>query len=160
MPQSKATWMHSNPTFVQPKRNLFKKYGHYHIKTHPHSQHFQKQRIIWWYILRQNITRHAYSLFTIIIVIIRRNTRFLYKSQSSWLSINHGKIGTDQTCQLVVPSASGNNPLLILFDLDRNYIFSKKILNRNKYYIKNAYGNILNIHKNRGLKLQLHRLDN
>ena len=34
------------------------------------------------------------------------------------------------------------------------------IPNSNKKYIKNAYANILKIHKNRGLKPQLHRLDN
>ena len=68
-------------------------------------------------------------------------------------------MGTDKTCQLVVPSTSGNNYLLILFDLDINFIFAKTIPNRNKHYIKNSNANILKIHKNRGLKPQFHRLD-
>ena len=71
-----------------------------------------------------------------------------------------GKIGTDQKGQFVVPSFSGNNYLLVLFDLDINSIFFKQILNCTKPSIKNAYANILNILKNRRIKPQLHRLDN
>ena len=71
-----------------------------------------------------------------------------------------GKIGTDKTGRLVVPSVSGNNYLLILFDFDSNSIFSKTIPNRTKHSIKNSYTNILKILTNRGLKPQLHRLEN
>ena len=70
------------------------------------------------------------------------------------------KKGTDKTVQLVVPSVSSNNYLLILFDIDINSMFAKTIPNCNKHYIKYAYANILEIHKNRGLKHQLHTLDN
>ena len=38
-----------------------------------------------------------------------------------------GKIGTDKTCQLLVPSVSGNNYLLIIFYHDSNSIFAKTI---------------------------------
>ena len=71
-----------------------------------------------------------------------------------------GKIGTDKTGQFVIPSASGNNYLLILFDLDSNSICAEPIPNLTKNSIKNAYSNILNILKNREPKSQLHILDN
>ena len=55
------------------------------------------------------------------------------------------KIVTDKVDKLVVPSISGNNYLLILFDIDRSSVFSRTIPNRNKHYIKNIYANILKI---------------
>ena len=54
-----------------------------------------------------------------------------------------GKIGTDQKSRFAVPSFSGNNYLLILFDFDNNSIFSKPIPNRTKHSSKNAHANIL-----------------
>ena len=50
--------------------------------------------------------------------------------------------------------------LLILFYIDTNYIFPEPIPNRIKRSIKYAYAKILRINKNRGLKPQLHRLEN
>ena len=70
------------------------------------------------------------------------------------------KIGTYQTDWFIVPSFSGNNYLLILFDIDINSILSLLITNRIKHFINNAYANILKILKNGGLKHQLHILDN
>ena len=63
-----------------------------------------------------------------------------------------GKIGTDQTGRFAVPYISGNNYLLILFDIERNSIFDKLIPNHTKNSNNNAYANTLNIIKNRELK--------
>ena len=71
-----------------------------------------------------------------------------------------GKVGTDQTGRFVVPSFSGNNYLLILFDIDINYILLEPIPNCTKHSIKNTYAKILKINKNRGFKPQLNRLEN
>ena len=54
----------------------------------------------------------------------------------------------------------GNNYLLILFNFYRNPIFAEPITNYTKHSIKNAYANILKILTNRGLKPQLHILEN
>ena len=82
--------MHAQQSNIRStKKEPLKKYGHYHINAQPHSQHYQKQIIIWWYILRQHSNRHVHFLFTIIIVIIQRNTR--YESHLSFLSIHHWK---------------------------------------------------------------------
>ena len=70
------------------------------------------------------------------------------------------KFRTDQTDQLFLQSVSGNNYLLVLFDLDRNYIFAEPKPNHTKHSIKNASANSRKIIKNRGLKSQLNRLDN
>ena len=70
------------------------------------------------------------------------------------------KIGTDQTGRFFVPSISRKNYFLIIFDFDRNYIFAELLTNCTKHSIKNAYANILKILKNRGIKPQLHRLEN
>ena len=71
-----------------------------------------------------------------------------------------GKKIIDHKGQFIVPPVSEKKYPLILFDLDRNFIFAEPIPNRTKHSIKRAYANILKILQNRGLKPQLHILDN
>jgi hypothetical protein len=50
-----------------------------------------------------------------------------------------GQIYTDQTGRFVIPSSSGNNYLMILYDWDSNHIFAQPFKNRTAACIKQAY---------------------
>ena len=67
---------------------------------------------------------------------------------------------TGKTVRFFVPSVSGKNYHFILFNVDSSFIFAEPMPIHTKKSIKNYYDNILKKIKNRGLKLQLHILDN
>lgn len=71
-----------------------------------------------------------------------------------------GKIFTDQTGRFVLPSSTGNNYLLVLYDYDSNYIDAVPIQNRSARSILNAFKTSHNRLVKAGLRPQLHRLDN
>jgi hypothetical protein len=72
-----------------------------------------------------------------------------------------GQIYTDQTGHFVViPSSSGHNDLMVLYDWDSNHIFAQPFKNRTSHCIKDAYKAL---HKRlcaAGLRPKLQRLDN
>ena len=71
-----------------------------------------------------------------------------------------GKVGSDQTGRFIVPSTTGNNYIFVLYDYDSNSIHAEPIPNRKQESIKNAYEKVLRLLQRRGLRPQLHRLDN
>jgi hypothetical protein len=60
----------------------------------------------------------------------------------------------------LVPSISGNQYLLVLYDYDSNFIHAKPMKNRTKEMILAAYHHALILFKSWGLLLKLATLDN
>jgi hypothetical protein len=71
-----------------------------------------------------------------------------------------GQIHTDQTGQFIVPSSTGNNYLLILYDYDSNSILAEPMRNRTGQCILLAYKAVHARLVAAGLRPQLQRLDN
>ena len=71
-----------------------------------------------------------------------------------------GQVYTDQTGKMVVPSVSGMNYCLILYDFDSNPIWAVPIPSRTKHQILKAMKQAFKLLESRGLKPQLQRLDN
>ena len=71
-----------------------------------------------------------------------------------------GQIHTDQTGQFIVPSSTGNNYLLILYDNDSNSILAEPMRNRTGQCILLAYKAVHARLVAAGLRPQLQRLDN
>ena len=71
-----------------------------------------------------------------------------------------GRISSDQTGRFVTPSSNGNNYLLIVYDYDSNMIFAEPMKSRTGPDHIKAFKTIHAILTSRGLRPQLHRLDN
>jgi hypothetical protein len=72
----------------------------------------------------------------------------------------HGQVYSDQTGRFIIPSSSGNNYIMIVYDFDSNSIFAQPFKNRTAACILDAY-KILHEHLlQAGLKPRLQRLDN
>jgi hypothetical protein len=72
----------------------------------------------------------------------------------------NGQVYSDQTGRFVIPSSSGNNYIMVLYDYDSNSIFAQPSKNRTAACILDAY-KILHKHLTQaGLKPRLQRLDN
>jgi hypothetical protein len=71
-----------------------------------------------------------------------------------------GQIYTDPTGHFLVPSISGNQYLLVLYDYDSNFIHAKPMKNRTKETILAAYRRVLILFKSRALQPKLATLDN
>jgi len=71
-----------------------------------------------------------------------------------------GKIHTDQTGQFIIPSSTGNNYLLIVYDYDSNSILAEPIPRRTGPCILLAYQTVHARLVAAGLRPQLQRLDN
>jgi hypothetical protein len=71
-----------------------------------------------------------------------------------------GQVYTDQTGKMLVPSVSGMNYCLILYDFDSNLIWAVPIPSRTKHQILKAMKQAFKLLESRGLKPQLQRLDN
>ena len=71
-----------------------------------------------------------------------------------------GKVFSDQTGKFLMPSTSGNEYLLILYDYDSNFIHAEAMKNKSGTEIVNAYRRGHKLLTARGLKPQLQRLDN
>jgi hypothetical protein len=71
-----------------------------------------------------------------------------------------GKIFTDQSGKLLIPSSSGMNYVMVLYDFDSNLIWATAMPTKTKHQILKAYTTITNLLSSRGLKPQLQRLDN
>jgi hypothetical protein len=72
----------------------------------------------------------------------------------------NGQVFSDQTGRFIIPSSSGNNYVMVLYDYDSNSIFSQPFKNRTVKCILEAY-KILHAHLTQvGLKSRLQRLDN
>jgi hypothetical protein len=71
-----------------------------------------------------------------------------------------GQIYTDQTGRSILPSSTGNNCLMILYDYDSNHIFAPPMKNRQGPTIVKAYAILHKRLCTAGLKPRLQRLDN
>ena len=71
-----------------------------------------------------------------------------------------GQVFTDQTGQFLVPAASGNKYLFVLYDFDSNYIFAVPLQRRAKECILEAYKKVYKLLSSRGLTPRIQRLDN
>jgi hypothetical protein len=71
-----------------------------------------------------------------------------------------GQIFTDQPGRFLVPSSSGNEYFLLLYDYDSNYIHAEPMPNRTAKSIVNAYTKAHATLVQAGLRPQLQRLDN
>jgi hypothetical protein len=71
-----------------------------------------------------------------------------------------GKIYTDQTGRFIVPSSTGNNYLMILYDYDTNAIFAEPLPNRRAASILAAYKTLHARLCAAGFRPKLQRLDN
>ena len=71
-----------------------------------------------------------------------------------------GQIFTDQTGRFVIPSSTGNNYMLVLYDYDSNYIDAVPMPNRTAKSILTAFTTSYNKLIRAGLRPQLQRLDN
>jgi hypothetical protein len=71
-----------------------------------------------------------------------------------------GKIYTDQTGRFIVPSSTGNNYLMILYDYDSNAIFAEPLRNRTAASILAAYKKLHARLCAAGFRPKLQRLDN
>jgi hypothetical protein len=71
-----------------------------------------------------------------------------------------GQIYTDQTGKFIVPSSTGNNYLLVLYDYDTNSIWAEPFKTRAAKDIVTAYSTLHTALCRIGLRPQLQRLDN
>jgi len=71
-----------------------------------------------------------------------------------------GKINTDQTNRYPVTSTRGNKYILVAYDYDSNTINAKPLKTRTGPNLLVAYIKIQNLLEQRGLKPQIHYLDN
>ena len=67
-----------------------------------------------------------------------------------------GKIFTNQTGRFIVPSNTGNNYLLVLYDCDSNFIHAQPMKSRSASEIPQAYKISTKILVRAGLRPQLH----
>jgi hypothetical protein len=72
----------------------------------------------------------------------------------------HGQIYTNQTGGFIVPSSSGNNYIMVLYNYDSNSIFAQPFKNRTALCILGAYKTFHEHLTQAGLKPRLQRLDN
>jgi hypothetical protein len=71
-----------------------------------------------------------------------------------------GQIHSDQTRRFLIPSASGNTDMLVLYDYDSNAILVEPMKNRSRPQILVAYKLVIDLIRRGGLKPHLQRLDN
>ena len=71
-----------------------------------------------------------------------------------------GKIFSDLTGRLPVPSSRGNNYIFLLYDYDSNSIHVRAIPSRHAHHILAAYQDIFNMLVTRGRRPLLHYMDN
>jgi hypothetical protein len=71
-----------------------------------------------------------------------------------------GQIYTDLTGRFLLPSSTGNNYMLVLYDYDSNMIWAEPIKNRTAPVILNAYKKLHKMLCRAGLRPKLQRLDN
>jgi hypothetical protein len=71
-----------------------------------------------------------------------------------------GQIYTDQTGKFILPSSTGNNYIMILYDYDSNYIFVQPFHNRTASCLLAAYKALHQRLCKAGLRPKLQRLDN
>ena len=71
-----------------------------------------------------------------------------------------GQIYSDQTGRFVIPSSTGNNYIMIIYDYDSNFIFAQPYKNRTAKCLLDAYKILHARLCNAGLKPRLQRLDN
>ena len=71
-----------------------------------------------------------------------------------------GRTFSDQTGRFVCPSTSGNNYVYVVYDYDSNSIHALPIPTRKKEHILAAFQKIVKRLILKGLKPQLHKLDN
>jgi hypothetical protein len=72
----------------------------------------------------------------------------------------HGQIYSNQTGRFIVPSSSGNNYIMVLYDYDSNSIFAQPFKNRTAACILGACKTLQRHLTQAGLKPRLQRLDN
>ena len=71
-----------------------------------------------------------------------------------------GKFYTDQTGQFPITSSKGNKYILVAYNYDSNTIHEEPLKTRTVPELKNEYHKLHNLFTNRGLKSNLHILDN
>jgi hypothetical protein len=71
-----------------------------------------------------------------------------------------GKIFTDQTGRFILPSSTGNNQLLVLYDYDSNFIHAEPMKSKSGPEILAAYKRAHKMLCTAGLRPKLQRLDN
>jgi hypothetical protein len=83
-------------------------------------------------------------------------THFVYAAVSE----PTGQVYTDQTGRFIIPSSTGNNYLLVLYDYDSNSILAEPMKNRTAKSILAAYKSVHAKLCAAGLRPKLQRLDN
>jgi len=71
-----------------------------------------------------------------------------------------GTIYSDPTGRFIIPSSQGNQYILVVYDVDSNYIFAEPMPSRSALQIVKAYDKIQSLLSSRGITPYLHILDN
>jgi hypothetical protein len=84
------------------------------------------------------------------------------RTHTVYVDIHHvtGKLSTDQTGRIPIPSTSGNNYLMVVYEYDSNFIHAEPLKSRSGPNILAAYQTIHDMILRRCFKPKLQRLDN